>query len=167
MELLGAVLVSGGGLWLGLRAAEELRGRARAAGSLCAALLLMEGELRLSLTPLPVLLERLAGRCPFPADRLMAHCARELGRGERGISQVWPEALNALPGLDWESRTILQPLGSVLGRYDAESQLQALEAARTALEGRRDRLEAQFRSMGRTYRALGLTGGLFLMILLL
>ena len=55
----------------------------------------------------------------------------------------------------------------MLGRYEADSQRQALEHARQALEREELRAEEERRRLGRVYQALGLSGGAFLVILLL
>ena len=54
-----------------------------------------------------------------------------------------------------------------MGRYDAERQREALAAARRRLEELAGRLEEDCRRQGRVYQALGLSGGAFLVILLL
>ena len=70
-------------------------------------------------------------------------------------------------GLPPEGRAILSALGDTLGRYEAPRQREALSAARRRLEELAVRLEADSRRQGRVYQALGLSGGAFLVILLL
>ena len=64
-------------------------------------------------------------------------------------------------------RSVLFLLGDTLGRYDGERQREALAAARRRLEELSARLEEDSRRRGRVYQALGLSGGAFLVILLL
>ena len=66
-----------------------------------------------------------------------------------------------------EGQAVLAPLGEVLGRYEADRQREALSTARRRLEEMADRVERDYRRRGRVYEALGLSGGAFLVILLL
>ena len=66
-----------------------------------------------------------------------------------------------------EGRAALLPLGEVLGRYEAQGQREAIAQARAALDRERARAEGEKLRMGRVYQALGLSGGAFLVILLL
>ena len=67
----------------------------------------------------------------------------------------------------FRSQDVLLPLGETLGRCGADRQLEALSSARRRLEALSARLEADSRRQGRVYQALGLSGGAFLVILLL
>ena len=69
--------------------------------------------------------------------------------------------------MDREDRTLLEQLGPVLGRYDGDSQRQALERVLAELSRRRERAEEDRRRLGRVYGVLGVTAGLFLAILLI
>ena len=69
--------------------------------------------------------------------------------------------------LEQEDMDLLEQLGSVLGRYDRDSQRQALEIAGARLESQRAAAAAQKVRLGRVYGVLGLTAGLFLVILLI
>ena len=75
--------------------------------------------------------------------------------------------MDELELLSLDSRAALLLLGEVLGRYEADSQRQALEHARQALEREEQRAQEERRRLGRVYQALGLSGGAFLVILLL
>ena len=66
-----------------------------------------------------------------------------------------------------EERELLAPLGELLGRYDGPAQRDGVAAVRARLEELADRAQADCRRQGRVYRALGLSGGAFLVILLL
>jgi stage III sporulation protein AB len=81
---------------------------------------------------------------------------------------VWREELETCPlQLTAEDRQMLEQLGSVLGRYDGESQCRAIEEevsrlGRQIVQAREDR-----RRLGRVYGVLGMTAGLFLAVLLI
>ena len=83
------------------------------------------------------------------------------------FSVAWRRLVGELEKLTPEGRAALLPLGEVLGRYEARGQREAIAQARSALERERARAEGEKLRMGRVYQALGLSGGAFLVILLL
>ena len=131
-------------------------------------LLGLEGELESTAPPLPRLMERCAGRSEGPARELFASCAQGLERLDREeLSALWRRLVEERTELGPEGQAVLAPLGEVLGRYEADRQREALSTARRRLEEMADRVERDYRRRGRVYEALGLSGGAFLVILLL
>jgi len=169
LKLLGALLLAGGGLALGLGAAEERSRRAAALGSWRSALALLSAELAFCLPPMGELLENTARRAQEPAKTALLAAARGLERlGEMPFETVWGEALQTcVPPLAPEDIELLAPLGSVLGRYDGESQRRAVEEVGAALEAREGQVRAELRQGGKAWAAAGLSLGLFAAILLL
>ena len=168
IRLIGAALVAAGGAWLGLRAADGLRRRAVALRQMEAGLALLEQELELSASPLPRLMAWGAGHSQGPAAELFRGCAQGLDRLDReSFSALWRRLTAEREELGVEGQAVLLPLGDTLGRCDARRQREALSAARRQLEELAARLEADSRRQGRVYQALGLSGGAFLVILLL
>lgn len=168
IRLVGAALVAAGGAWIGFQAAAALRRQVRELRQLEAGLSLLERELELNAPPLARLLERGAARSQGPARVLFQGCLRGLGRLDReDFSCLWRRLVEEQTGLPPEGRDILSPLGDTLGRYEAERQREVLSAARRRLGELSARLEADSRRLGRVYQALGLSGGAFLVILLL
>ena len=168
IRLMGAVLVAAGGAYLGFQAAAALRRRVRALRQLEAGLALLERELELNAPPLVQLLARGAARSEGPAKALFEGCLQGLDRLDREeFSCLWRRLAEEQAGLPPEGRAILSALGDTLGRYEAPRQREALSAARRRLEELAVRLEADSRRQGRVYQALGLSGGAFLVILLL
>ena len=168
IRLIGAVLAASGGALLGIQAAAELRGRVRALRQLEEGLALLERELELNLPTLPRLLERGAAHSEGAARELFRGCVRGLDRLDReDFSTLWRRLVGEQSALEPEGQAILYPLGDTLGRYEAQRQLEALSAARRRLRELSARLEADSRRKGRVYQALGLSGGAFLVILLL
>ena len=168
IRLIGAVLVAAGGALLGFQAAAGLRGRVRALNQLEAGLALLERELELNLPTLSRLLERGAARGEGVARELFQGCVRGLERLDlESFSTLWRRLVEEQSVLGPEGQAILYPLGDTLGRYEARRQLEALSAARRRLTELSVRLEADSRRKGKVYQALGLSGGAFLVILLL
>ena len=168
IRLMGAVLVAAGGAYLGFQAAAALRRRVRALRQLEAGLALLERELELNAPPLFQLLERGAARSEGAAKALFEGCLQGLDRLDREeFSCLWRRLAEEQAGLPPEGRAILSARGDTRGRYAAPRQREALAAARRRLEELAVRLEADSRRQGRVYQALGLSGGAFLVILLL
>ena len=168
IRLLGAVLVAAGCAWGGFRAADGLKSRVRALEEMGQGLALLEQELELDSPPLPQLMERLIPRCRGPARELFQGCRAALGRlEEEPFSAAWRERVMELDQLGQEGQACLQPLGDTLGRCSGEEQRQAVSLLRRRLEELTARAEEDRRRMGRVYQTLGLSGGAFLVILLL
>lgn len=168
LRALGAVLVAAGGAWMGLRAAEELRRRERALEDMVSGLALLEQELGLGGLPLGQMFRMLSEQVRGPARNLFAACGAELFRTDRpAFPVIWSRLVQELPGLDPEARRTLSLLGETLGRCDGRSQQQAVAAVRKQLEEQRRRAGEDRRRQGRVYQILGLTGGAFLVILLM
>lgn len=168
VRLMGAALVAAGGAALGFQAAAGLRKQVRALEEMSQGLALLERELELNAPPLSRLLERGAKRSQGPAEELFRDCLQGLDHLDReDFSSLWRRLVSGCHALGSEGQTVLFPLGDTLGRYDGERQREALAAARRRLEELSARLEEDSRRRGRVYQALGLSGGAFLVILLL
>ena len=168
MTLLGSVLVAGGALWLGCWAAARLRLELRTLEEMIRGLSLLEGEMELNGGTLEELMARLAPRAPGAAGTLFAAYARALSRlGEDTAAGLWREAVGELGALNREGREMLASLGEFLGRYDAQRQCEAIRALRAGLEALREREGARCRENCRLCRVVSLSGGAFLVILLL
>lgn len=168
MKTLGCVLLLCASGWFGLGAVRGLRARVEQLRTFLGALEEMERELSCRLTPMPELLEDLAGTAG-PVGSFFSLCTGELDRlGEQSFARLWAGALSAADlSLDGEDLRPLLELGSSLGRYDCASQCAALGQARTRLELRLEEAEERGQRLGRVYGALSLAAGMFLIILLL
>lgn len=168
IRLVGAAFLAMGCAWLGFQAAENLRRRCRSLRQMAQTLRILEQELELGAPPLPQLLGRAAERSKGPGKKLLEGCVRGLDELEREeFSALWRRLVSGLEELGPEGRGILAPLGDVLGRYDSRAQEEGVAAVRCRLEELAERGEVERRQQGRVYQALGLSGGAFLVILLL
>lgn len=167
MKTVGCVLLLCASAWFGLGAVWGLKARTDQLRAFLGALEEMERELSCRLSPMPELLERLAGTTG-PVGEFFALCAGKLDRlGERSFSQLWNGALEAADlSLDGEDLRPLLELGSSLGRYDSASQCAAVGQARARLEVRLEAAEERRERLGRVYGALSLAVGMVLIILL-
>lgn len=169
LKLLGAALLTAGGAWLGLGAAGELSGRARALDAWGDALELMENELAFRLPAMPELMERLSHSARPPAREVFTALQTGLTRlGESSFEELWRGALDAHPGgLAGEELDTLKALGAVLGRYSWADQCRGLESARRVLAERAAQTREELGRKGKAYTATGVALGAFVTILLL
>lgn len=168
IRILGALIVAAACGGLGIRKAQLLSARVRALEALSSAMEQLERELSLRLTPLPQLMQEMKERTEPPARALFEGCQTALeGLEHERFSHAWRRLVDALPNLKEEDRRTLAPLGQVLGRYDGRGQASAIAAVRQELEELAQRAREDSRRLGRVYRAVGVAGGGFLVVLLL
>ena len=169
MHLIGAVLLVAGCGGLGFGAVSRLDGRARDLRELAAGLEALQRELGWRLSPLPKALEAAAEGAQGRAARFFKFCAQGAeSLAGTPFQQLWQEGLAQCPlRLGREDRAVLEQLGPVLGRYDGDSQRQAVEDALVGLHRQHAQAVEDQRRLGRVYGVLGVTAGLFLAIVLI
>lgn len=169
IKLLGAVLLAAGCGAIGLGAVAHLDGRVRDLRELVTGMETLQREMGWRLTPLPTALETAAAETHGHAANFFEYCAQRAGHlAGTPFQQLWREGLERCTlWLDGGDRALLGQLGPVLGRYDADSQRQAIEGAIEGLDRRQIQAAEDRRRLGRVYGVLGLTAGLFLVILLI
>lgn len=169
IRLIGSVLLAGGSAALGFGAVRRLDGRVRDLRGLEAGVEILQRELGWRLAPLPDALVRTAEGTAGRAAQFFQSCAQEaLYLNGRSFQQIWREtAESSKMRLEREDMELLEQLGAVLGRYDGDSQRQALEAAGARLAQRRAGAVEQRGRLGKVYSVLGISAGLLLVILLI
>ena len=86
---------------------------------------------------------------------------------EEPFSAAWRKLVMELAKRGQEGQACLHPLGDTRGGCSGREQRQAVSLLRRRLEELTARAEEDRRRMGRVYQTLGLSGGAFLVILLL
>lgn len=169
IRVAGAALLAGGSVILGVCAAKHLNGRVNDLNQLLMGLETMTRELNYRMAPLPELFRQAAEQSKGKPAIFFDLCGQGAEHlNGRTFQAVWSQALEAAQlRLEQEDMALLEQLGSVLGRYDEESQHRALDTAIVRLEAQRNTAADQSRRLGRVYSVLSLTAGGFLMILLI
>ena len=162
MDLLGRCLLLAGCTALGLARGMALKERTSCLNEFQRCFSRLIRELTFSLRPLPDLVADLRAR--GPAGDFFAACRESV---EETWTDRWQTVLDSvdLP-LKEEDRQVLREMGEVLGRYDGESQSQALEGLLARLGENRNQAKADEDRLFRVYLALGVTAGLFGCLLL-
>jgi stage III sporulation protein AB len=168
IRLLGAALVAGAAVWIGFRAERSLRQHSAALRELDVGLELLRQEMELNAPPLPGLMEQLGKRTEGAARTLFSRCRDGLNVLEQeSFPALWRRVVDSLENLGEDGKSCLFPLGQILGRCEGAEQCRAVACAQKRLKELAARAETETRRQGTVYRALGLSGGLFLVILLI
>ena len=168
IRLIGAVLLTAGSAALGLGSAAHLRNRVQDLRGVICGLESMERRLASDLEPLEGMLAGAVQDTTGRPRKLFEFCLGQLRENTGNFSGLWQAALDTeslfLGPFDMEE---LRQLGTVLGRYDGDSQLEALRRSVCRLEALLAEAEEQREKMGKVYGTTGISAGLLLTILLL
>lgn len=85
---------------------------------------------------------------------------------EPTFSERWTDSITERLELPQSLVNLLLPLGGVLGQYDAEKQGQAILQVIDDLRGLKESQKEEFLKMRKVYGVVGVTSGIFLVILL-
>jgi len=168
MVLVGKCLVLGGMTLLGLRHAGGLRSRVHCLGAFLGAVERAQRELAFSLPPVEELLHRMGEGLREPVGKwFLDCCAAFRQRREECLEEIWTRRLREadLP-LREADLDLLNNLGGLLGRFDGESQEKALGQIHARLEEQLAGAREDAQRLGKVYATLGITLGLFCVILL-
>ena len=153
MKRIGAVLILAAAAFIGLSLLREKKRRLEAYRTSSFALGLLRGEL--------------LSRGAQLKEGIESACKASEGMGERSFAEIWEEALTeSCAGLEDGARKELQRLGTVLGRFDLEIQLQALETCKASLEERWNKRSESYPADRRMICSIVLALSSFLVILL-
>lgn len=166
-SLLGSGLIGAGSVWIGLQKRRRLRGRVRALEQMQEGLALLCQELEWDAPPLPELMGRLRDHSRGTARDLFSECEQALKRLDtQSFSDAWEEILGRLEELGEDARH-LQLLAGVLGRGDCAQQRRGAECCRAQILQALERARERERCLGRLCQLVSVSGGAFLIILLL
>lgn len=166
IRLVGAVLLVSGCGSFGFAMGLHYRREIRMLRQLLAALQEMEWELKYRLTPLPELCSTGAAATEGKLRELFQRLREALEAGEfseiSGCMNGLVQAMEISP----KCAGCLRELGSSLGRYDLEGQLQGLRSVQERCRGFLEELESHRSERMRSYQTLWLCAGGALAILL-
>ena len=169
IRLVGAALLTAGGAALGFGAVCHLERRVRDLNLLSVGLAVMRRELDHRMTALPELLALAVKETKHEVSDFFRLCSVGASHlNGRAFRDIWKQGLELVHlHMEAEDLAVVERLGSVLGRYDGENQRQALDEARDRLDEQRKLASEQRNRLGKVYGTLGLTAGVFLVILLI
>ena len=135
----------------------------------CVMLTHMRGILENQAPPMTELLEALSRCCEGEAGVFILRLRQGMERlGSASFQELWQEALSAsVSESDTEILRELDALGSVLGRYDLETQCASIDNCLSSLRRSRERLQASLPQSGRLTFGIALCAALLLGVLLI
>jgi len=170
LNLIGAVLVIGATATIGMASLWRLGARVRVLSALLATLETMKSEICDRMTPLPELVEKLSEEAQPPVDLFFCKLRQTMEEiGIRSFYFLWKAAILASPELELRDpeQEMLIALGQSLGRYDAAEQRNAFTYTQRRLESCLRYAEEERAKQGKVHAALGITVGMFMVIILL
>lgn len=168
MKLIGCILTAGASAYLGFCMAARLKKRIQVLGELAEGFLILEQELELSARELDELMYRAGSSARGAAKKLFSEYAASLTNlGAMTAGQLWEREVNSIEYLIPEAAQCVGLLSGIMGRYECEQQRIAVASVRARLEYLRAKEESQCTVRCRTCQTIGISGGAFLVILLL
>lgn len=169
MKLLGVLFIVISASSVGWSLAVSVRKRCQVLGQLLSGLRYLKSELSFHNTPLPQAFSSLAEDAMGSVKGYFSLIASEMEQKcwltPMTAMELASALLTELPPGD-PARQVLRELGSGLGKFDLDSQLQEIDAALWRLEELRKQADEERTLRCRTYQTLGICAGLALAILL-
>lgn len=161
--LIAAAAVYGGASYTALK-----REQLNELEALCHMLRLMQDELETRALPLPELAAQLEARTEDAGKTLLSELLRRMPElGSRDFQNIWEESVTESVKHSEGAARLLCKLGSFLGRYDVDSQLDALRSCREAMEKLRTAAAEALPQTRRLGMGLSLTSGALIVITLI
>lgn len=161
--LIAAAAVYGGGSYTALK-----REQLNELDALCHTLRLMQDELETRALPLPELAAQLDTRTENAGKALLSGLLRRLPElGSRDFQNIWEECVTESVKHSEEAARLLCTLGSFLGRYDVDSQSEAIRSCREAMEKLHTAAAEALPQTRRLGMGLALTSGALIVITLI
>jgi stage III sporulation protein AB len=169
IKMLGLVLIVASCSAMGLRMHGALRRRSRALASFIPALQTIKAEIVFRAMPLPDILDALTRENNGAAGVFFGKVARRMAVSEEGFAPACAALLPTLEGAGLRPGDVRQVQAALagLGRYDAATQAEGLTAAIRALEEALSGARAELNQKGRLYRAMGVTVGIMIALIII
>lgn len=165
-KIFGAVLIICGCGFFGFAATAQVKREEKALRQLISALDFMQCELQFRMTPLPDLCRLASQEQQNRIGRFFYHLSEELeSRISPEVSGCIHHAMAQIPDLPDRCVKALDMLGMSMGRFDAEGQIQGLEAVRAYCREELEMMAVNREARLRSYQTLGLCTGAALAIL--
>lgn len=163
---IGAVLIISGCAGAGFYMASAYRREERELRQLTGALDYMSCELQYRLTPLPDLCRQAGMEVRGSAGKVLVQLAAELeSRIHEDVESSMTASLRDCPDVSTGVKEAMELLGSRMGRFDVEGQIQGLDYVRAHCRRQLDTMAAGKENRLRSFQTLGICAGAALAIL--
>lgn len=168
MRIIGIMLIAAAAVYGGASYMVLKREQLNELEALCHMLRLMQDELETRALPLPELAAQLEARTEDAGKTLLSELLRRMPElGSRDFQNIWEESVTESVKHSDGAARLLFNLGSFLGRYDVDSQLDALRSCREAMEKLRTAAAEALPQTRRLGMGLALTSGALIVITLI
>lgn len=168
MRIIGIMLIAAAAVYGGASYTALKREHLNELEALCHMLRLMQDELETRALPLPELAAQLEARTEDAGKTLLSELLRRMPElGSRDFQNIWEESVTESVKHSEGAARLLCKLGSFLGRYDVDSQLDALRSCREAMEKLRTAAAEALPQTRRLGMGLALTSGALIVITLI
>lgn len=168
MRIIGIMLIAAAAVYGGASYTALKREQLNELEALCHMLRLMQDELETRALPLPELAAQLEARTGDAGKTLLSELLRRMPElGSRDFQNIWEESVTESVKHSEGAARLLCKLGSFLGRYDVDSQLDALRSCREAMEKLRTAAVEALPQTRRLGMGLALTSGALIVITLI
>ena len=168
MRIIGILLIAAAAVYGGVSYTALKKEQVDELEALCHTLRLMQDELETRALPLPELASQLEARTESAGKALLSGLLRRLPElGSQDFPSIWAESITESVKHSKEAARLLCTLGSFLGRYDVDSQLDAIRSCREAMEKLRTAAAEALPQTRRLGMGLALTSGALIVITLI
>ena len=171
IKLMGSLFLLGSASAIGFLKAEDLKVRVRKLLELKRMIGFLQGELRFHKVTLSEAFEQVSGRMEEPFDGFLKELAEKLeNKDQRNLMELWQEAVEKLlknEGFQKEDKYLLDLLGKGLGYLDLRMQTENLQLALIQAEEAVIAAKETQKVKGRLYQTMGMTTGVFLILLII
>ena len=169
-KIVGGVLVFAGGCGGGIWMAARKKKRIDILRELEQVLIFLYGEIAYAGADIVEIFRRLAEKTDYFRSFFLEMGMETGGDHEETLYQLWDRKVGQSPAARWmdkEDLALWKETGKHLGTVDRQTQLQTLQILQKRLRRQLTEAETQYGSQARVYRLVGITGGIFTVILLL
>ncbi|MCI8896004.1 MAG: hypothetical protein HFI42_02000 [Lachnospiraceae bacterium] len=171
LRVLGAALVLGSSLLYGWKLKTQLSDHMNQLLAIRELFKMLSGEIAYAKAPLPEAFGRIARRQGGAVSDILLEIAGRMERpGEGSLGEIWCQVWEQHRGelLLWEEELwIIQGMGKNLGYLDIEMQRNHIAMYTGQLEERIAQAGRELRAKQKLYQYLSVTGGLFLILILI
>ncbi len=164
LKLIFGALASGCCVYMGFNAVASLNSRVSVLQAWRLAVGILQAEITFSLSAIPQLLSLLQKQQGLE-EFMEKFYSQWDGKDYSKLSEVWKKVSIGIKGLNDEEHMIISEIGTIIGHYDAESQVKSLIYIEKRLESAISKAEDKKHKNSRIYTMLGVVSGLVLLIL--
>jgi stage III sporulation protein AB len=169
IKIIGGILVVAATSWIGLETARRFQRRPRQLREMQSGLQMLETEISYVLTPLPKALEKIAQSIEGHTGDFFGVVKNQIINNPGAIREAWGKGMDYLGehcALTDCDQNILRNFGTTLGKSDRQDQVKHLKLAMAQLATAETNAWEEKAKNERMFKALGLLGGLAIVILL-